>query len=210
MCCHQGCFLLDYLDYVVFCQAKNDIPPSGDCFFISNGAPWLLLLADGLGSGEKARLAADTAVSLAEEFCMKYQDHNRSLLLPNLITRCHQNLKNTRGAAVAGVLLDSENKRLHFCGVGNIRFTIAGRVIKSLFSQPGIVGVQTLPRVTVKTMSTEGYHTGFLFTDGISLDSVLTIARNPYLSLNKLAEEVILLNNNVRDDKTVIVFSIPE
>lgn len=197
------------MDYVVFCRAKNDTPPSGDCFFISDDAPWLLLLADGLGSGEKARFAASTAVSLAEEFCIKYQDHNRSLLLSNLITRCHQNLKNTRGAAVAGVLLDSENKRLHFCGVGNIRFTAAGKVIKSLFSQPGIVGVQALPRVTVKTMSTEGYHTGFLFSDGISLNSVLTMARNPYLSPKRLAEGVIRLNKS-RDDKTVIVFSISE
>lgn len=194
------------MNHAVINKSKTNILPSGDCFYISNDPPWFLMLADGIGSGNEARFAAKIATSLAEDFCKNYFS-DRNLLLPSLITRCHQNLKNSRGAAIGGVLLDEEGQQILFCGVGNIKLTLAGKKSKSLFCQPGIVGAQALPRVTVKSLPMKDYVIGFLFSDGISPDSVLKAAQKPYLPLEKLAEDISLPNQS-SDDKTIIVFSI--
>lgn len=194
------------MEHSVIHQAKNYAQPCGDCYYVSDNAPWFFILADGLGSGDEARFAANTAISVAKEFCQKYRE-DRKLHLSDLICRCHQELKSTRGAAIGGVLLDEDNNELLFCGVGNIRLTLAGRHSKSVFSQPGIVGAQTLPRLSVKGVPLKDYFTGFLFSDGISPESVLAAAQNPYLPLKRLAEEVYRMNKTI-DDKTLIVFSI--
>lgn len=192
------------MSYAVIHRAKSNIQPSGDGYFISESPPWLLFLADGLGSGNKARHAADIATALAREYC-RDPDVKRMQMLPDLLTLCHKKLKNSRGAALGSVVLDKE--QINFCGVGNIRLLIAGKTQKLLCSQPGIAGAQIPKRLTVKTVSTKNFTTGFIFSDGISLRSVLRTAEHPFRPLKVLAEEIDMLNGNT-DDSTVIVFEL--
>ena len=196
------------MNFEVIHEAKSNNNPSGDAFFVSQDAPWLMLLADGLGSGDKAKYAANLAVYLFEEYCQG-SSNRRTNIFPDLLINCHQKLKRSRGAALGGVILDNDNKQLFFCGVGNIRLVLAGNTRKCFCSQPGIVGAQLPRRITLKAVSTQAYSTGFLFSDGISLRSVLRTAENPFRPLSLLAEEINWLNGN-SDDKTLIVFEINE
>lgn len=196
------------MDYALIHQAKFNIKPSGDAYFISEDSPRLFLIADGLGSGKKARHAADMAVSLAKKACLTPPSGGQDFLL-FLFEHCHQKLKHSRGAALGAVLLDSENSKLLFCGVGNIRLVVAGETIKSISSQPGIIGSQIPRKISVKNISMEDYITGFLFSDGISMRSVFKTAAHPYRLPEVLAAEIERINGNT-DDRTLIVFSIKD
>jgi hypothetical protein len=191
--------------YAVVYHAKLNSSCNGDTYFISEESPWFIMVADGLGSGDKARRAASIPVSLAKSFC-QYSDLHRTDNLPKFIVNCHQKLKRTRGAALAGVLLDEENKMLSFCGVGNIRLVLAGSNRKTMCCQPGIVGLQMPRKISVNSICTEQFATGFFFSDGISIRSVLRVAEEPHRPLNYLADEIEMLNGN-SDDRTLIVFS---
>lgn len=196
------------MDYEIVYQAKLNNQNHGDAYFISQNSPWLMVVADGLGSGDKARDAANIAVSLARNYCLSSNSAPlKRDIFPDFLIQCHQKLKRTRGAAVAGVVLDAEAEALTFCGVGNIRLFLAGARGKTLCSQPGIVGVQMPKRISVNKIPLESYATGFLFSDGISLRSVLRAADTPYRPLKILADEIQMLNGN-SDDRTLIVFSI--
>lgn len=194
------------MDCAIIHKAKTEGKPNGDMFFISSQVPWLFVVADGLGSGEKARTAANIAIDLAGDLCL-WAPGSIEKVFQDYFLQCHQKLRNSRGAAVAMVLLDPKQDSLTFGGVGNIRLVIAGSKSKTICCQPGIVGVQMPRKMTVKRFSTDGYATGFLFSDGISLRSVLRAAAIPNRPVQLLAEEIDSLNGN-SDDKTLLVFSI--
>jgi anti-sigma regulatory factor (Ser/Thr protein kinase) len=90
-----------------------------------------ILLADGLGHGDDAALAANTAV----------RELRAGLDPAGLLERLHGALKPTRGAAAAVARLDRRTGALAFCGIGNISAAIVeGAESRSLVSMPGIVG----------------------------------------------------------------------
>jgi anti-sigma regulatory factor (Ser/Thr protein kinase) len=100
----------------------------------------LILVADGLGHGPEAALAADRAVQIFRE---------TRLTSPALIVAdVHAALRHTRGAAVAVILLDRGHGRITWSGVGNITGVISSPVKRQhLVSQNGITGHQA-PRIT--------------------------------------------------------------
>lgn len=195
-----------YLDCAIIHKPKLSNSDNGDAYFISPDAPWFLMIADGLGAGNKARETARVAVSLAQCCCLESPDQRKESLL-SFITTCHQKLKRSRGAAVAVVVLDRAEKKLSFCGIGNIRLVLAGSSHKSFCCQPGIVGVKMPRKICVTELDTNRYATGFFFSDGISVRSVLRAAQDPHRPLNIIANEIEELNGN-SDDQTLIVFSL--
>ncbi len=106
----------------------------GDAWsFAVDGARVAIMLADGLGHGELAALAARSAVTAFDE------DPFVGPL--RLIEHCGRRLSSTRGAAVLAIDLDRAGGNVRWCGVGNV----LGRIIdfqrsRTLLSQPGIVG----------------------------------------------------------------------
>ncbi len=204
------------MDWAIIHKAKTDSGINGDMYFVSTEAPWLLAIADGLGSGEKARSAANISMELAETMCLNAspargcpnikEDSTEKFFL-DFFQNSHKKLRNSRGAAVGGVVLDPEHRLLTFCGVGNIRLVIAGSKSKYISGLPGIVGVQMPRRMTVSQFSTEGFATGFLFSDGISLRSVLRGADVPNRPVQLLADEIDILNGHT-EDRTLLVFSL--
>lgn len=94
-----------------------------------------LIVSDGLGHGPMAEEASLAALDVF--------DRERSATPTQVLERAHQQLRSTRGAAVAVAELDAERGELLFSGAGNI----AGRVVsgvdeRSLLSQHGTVGLQ--------------------------------------------------------------------
>ncbi|MFC8435225.1 SpoIIE family protein phosphatase [Streptomyces sp. NPDC057253] len=107
---------------------------SGDAFgWARSGSRVTLLLADGLGHGEKAAEASTVAV----------EELHRGADLPpaDLLRRLHSALRRTRGAAVGVAQLDQDSGTLSFAGVGNIGARLrTGTGWQPFISHPGIVG----------------------------------------------------------------------
>lgn len=90
-----------------------------------------ILLADGLGHGADAALAASAAV----------RELRTGIDPPALLQLMHGALRPTRGAAAAVARLHLRTGALEFTGVGNISATIvSGTSSRSLVSMPGILG----------------------------------------------------------------------
>jgi len=101
--------------------------------------PLLLMLCDGLGHGPLAARASAHAVAAFRR---------APATEPTEIVRVlHQAMAGTRGGALAVARIDPRERRVSYCGVGNISaFIVAGGVRGSLLSAPGIVG-HHLPRL---------------------------------------------------------------
>lgn len=92
-----------------------------------------LIVADGLGHGFGAAIAADAAIEILDDMAHK----SPALVLQ----RAHAALHGTRGAAVAVSQIDGERTKLSFAGVGNIAVCILYRESsRHLVSHNGIVG----------------------------------------------------------------------
>ncbi len=102
----------------------------GDSWGVEQGAfATTILLADGLGHGYEASLASREAVRML---------HANSDLGPaQLMERCHQALRSSRGAAVSIARIDRERGTLHFCGAGNV----SGQVYSGAASRQNLVTV---------------------------------------------------------------------
>lgn len=108
----------------------------GDAWSVARrGRRLAILMADGLGHGPVAREAAVAAV---DEF------QTEAFAAPaEVLGRVHEQLRSTRGAAVAMAQVDAELNEVVFCGVGNIAARLlSGVVDRSLISQPGTAGIQ--------------------------------------------------------------------
>jgi hypothetical protein len=105
----------------------------GDSFVIEEEADGTILAAviDGLGHGYESWVAAEKAVEVIRA--------NVDRQVDEIVLRCHQELRTTRGAAV-GVLKVDEGGTGAFCGVGNIEVQSLNGQAPSVFCLAGIVG----------------------------------------------------------------------
>ena len=92
-----------------------------------------VMVGDGLGHGPMAAKASATAREIF---------HRHAGLAPaELLTRIHEALRPTRGAAVAVAEIDTTKRIVRFAGIGNIAATIlAGATTRSLVSHHGTLG----------------------------------------------------------------------
>ncbi|MFH8336383.1 SpoIIE family protein phosphatase [Streptomyces sp. AM6-12] len=120
---------------------------SGDAFtWVRSGSQVTLMLADGLGHGDKAAVASTAAM---DGLC-------RAAALPpaEILRHLHAALRPTRGAAIAVAQLDERVNRLLFAGVGNVGARLRNTAgWQHLVSQPGIVGAQFPATVPVQHLA---------------------------------------------------------
>ncbi|MFD9587587.1 ATP-binding SpoIIE family protein phosphatase [Streptomyces sp. NPDC059980] len=111
----------------------------------STGQAVLVMLCDGVGHGPLARKAAQAAIRAF---------HTSPAGAPaDVMKDIHHGLAATRGAAVAVARIEPDQKRVLFCGVGNIAATTVTATAKnSLPSVPGTAGHQTR---TLRTITSE-------------------------------------------------------
>ncbi|GAC1416186.1 MAG: anti-sigma regulatory factor [Acidobacteriaceae bacterium] len=134
----------------------------GDSFVIQTGSSRsLYMVVDGLGHGTGASEAAAEAV----ETFNRYSDER----LTEIISRCHNALKKTRGAAMSIAAVDHERQTLTYSGVGNVSATlITGTTVRNLLSQNGTLGA-VLPRVPQEyTYPVEQNTSLLMYSDGLS------------------------------------------
>jgi anti-sigma regulatory factor (Ser/Thr protein kinase) len=173
---------------------------SGDAW----GAAWndedlTILLADGLGHGLEARLAALEAVRQLQA--------NPELEPKPLLVRIHQALRSTRGAAVAVARIGAARRRLIFAGIGNIsgRIYAGSEGRHSLVSLNGTAGHQC-ERIQEFSYPWPDGGLLVLHSDGLTTSTALDpypglAARDPVLIAGVLYRDFC----RGRDDATVVV-----
>lgn len=119
-----------------------------------------ILISDGLGHGIYAN---EATVKALETF--RLSPHSSPL---DDITRLHNSLRSSRGAAVAVGYLDFQNEKIEYAGLGNISATLfADTNVKRLISYNGITGVQ-MRKVQPMTYPVTQKSVLVLFSDGLA------------------------------------------
>jgi negative regulator of sigma-B (phosphoserine phosphatase) len=93
---------------------------SGDRYWAgaaSNGM--LFAVMDGLGHGREAAAASDIAIATLDRFAGDP--------LTELLSRCHEALRGTRGVTMSLAEFDTENALLTWMGVGNVEASVLHR-----------------------------------------------------------------------------------
>lgn len=163
-----------------------------------NGDRCMVMAVDGLGHGIQAAEAAEEAVRV-------FRLHSAESPA-NLISRLHDALKKTRGAAAAVAEVRTLAGTLVYAGVGNISGTIISHTLgRSLISHNGTLG-HVMPRV--QEFKVEWPKDGILVMHSDGLQSRWDLSRYPGL-LNRhpaLIGGVLLRDfRRERDDASVLV-----
>ncbi len=173
---------------------------AGDSFLVleQENQP-LYVVVDGLGHGGGAAEAAIEAIKTVRQ--------HAGQPLVELMTRAHEALKKTRGAAMSIALVDWKRRSLTYAGIGNVSATLVGTSIsRNLVSQNGTLGA-IMPRVIHEsTYSLEGISSLVMFSDGLASKTSPTSypgfsTRHPALLAGLLYRDF----SRKRDDATVLV-----
>jgi negative regulator of sigma-B (phosphoserine phosphatase) len=189
------------LKYGVYQRAKVGYEVSGDAYLVKEYADGMLVcLVDGLGSGPLAAEAAQIAVDWVVT-------HHQAPL-PQIIAGCHDAMRDTRGAVMALMRINTEARALSFVGVGNIEFRAWGAEPMQPISRAGIVGSR-LPSLREFNFTCTPGDLIILHTDGISrrfaLDGV--VERVGPASPQRLARAIADDCAKQNDDVTLLVVS---
>lgn len=162
------------------------------------GALSAVLVADGLGHGETAAIAADQAVTAFQ---------GAPALVPlDLLDRLHRALRHTRGAALAVARVDEGMGTLTYAGLGNIAATVEGAsAARHLVSLHGTAGHQ-VRRLQEFSYPWAGDDVLIMHSDGVSAHWTL----DAYPGLRQrdpLTIAAVLLRDFSRgsDEATVVV-----
>lgn len=159
---------------------------------------FLTAVIDGLGHGYDSWVAACAAVEVIRA--------NVDLSVDAIVRRCHQDLRNTRGAAV-GVLKVESTGRGEFCGVGNIEVTALNGSSPSIFCLAGIVG-HNMRTSKVMPVSMKPGDIYCLVSDGVSTRGNLKscLPGDP----ESVARRIVEQWGRAHDDATAVVIGYGE
>lgn len=165
----------------------------------------LVAVIDGVGHGEEAARAAQLAAEALNE-C------GGQCSLSELLTRCHERLRNSRGAVMSLALLDTGNGTLTWAGVGNIEGLLLhkssyddcfpNRSQETLLLKAGVVG-HILPRLIVTTVPLHKDDLLIFATDGIQPEFMSAI--HSHSSVQHIARNILNRYALNTDDALVLV-----
>jgi negative regulator of sigma-B (phosphoserine phosphatase) len=174
---------------------------SGDLHVVVPCAQTVLVAAiDGLGHGREAALAARAAAAVLEQ----YGDEP----LTELMYRCHEELRRTRGAVLSLASFDPRASTMTWLGIGNVEGvlfradTSPGRRKDSLILRGGVVGYQIPPLRPAElqlgsgdllVFATDGISTSFAACAPVELDS------------QEIADAILARHGKATDDAMVVV-----
>lgn len=163
----------------------------------------LYMVVDGLGHGAQAAEAADEAV-LTVQGCAQEP-------AAEIITRTHDALKKTRGAAMSVAIVEHEKKLITYSGIGNVSGSIvSGTSSRSMISQNGTLGA-ILPRVHEYTYPFQDRSFLVMYSDGLNT-KCSTVGFPGLLSRPAQLIAGVLYRDfsRRRDDATVLLASLGE
>jgi len=172
---------------------------SGDRYLVkpyAHGA--LVAVADGLGHGPDAAVAARTAMEILEA--------DADLPITTLLQRCHEHLRSTRGAALTLAVFDGRQETMTWLGVGSVD----GVVLRAppacgsqrLVLRAGLVGCQ-LPSLHPSVIQVAPGDTLVLVTDGIRDDFAEQLT--PDGPVGSSADRILARHAKGTDDALVLV-----
>jgi phosphoserine phosphatase RsbX len=189
------------VDWAVATLALAGEHESGDLHVVAPFAGGALVAAiDGLGHGPEAAVAARSAAEAMER--------DSSQPVTELLERCHEGLRGTRGAVITLASFDAGSNTMTWAGVGNIEGTLLRsdpgetRPRESVMLVGGVPGHQ-LPALRSNELAVSPGDTLVLATDGV---------RGGYLDLvdisdppQKLADQLLSEYGKSTDDALVLV-----
>ena len=173
----------------------------GDRHLIRIESDFVLMAAvDGLGHGDEAAAAAQTAIQTLESAS------TRSVIA--LLNDCHERLHSTRGVVMSLAVFAPADSSLTWAGVGNVEGLLvraspnASPLYESLVLRSGVVGSK-LPLVYAAILPVMRGDTLIFWTDGIRSDFAdkLTAAGHP----QQLADRIMAKGYKATDDALVLV-----
>jgi negative regulator of sigma-B (phosphoserine phosphatase) len=175
---------------------------SGDRAVVVNRQNGVLMCAiDGLGHGDAAADAADTAA--------RYIETTNGEPLEEILARCHQVLMRTRGAVLTLADFDLRRRHLEWVGVGNVearllpmgRARVPGQMASAtLFG--GVLG-HNLPTVRSSGHDVSVGDLMVMATDGVRADFATDLVTSG--SPKSIAERVLERSARGDDDALVLV-----
>jgi serine phosphatase RsbU (regulator of sigma subunit) len=171
---------------------------SGDAWQVDwHGSVCRIALVDGLGHGSRAAAAALAAVAaLAAEPALNPVD---------AVHRCHNALKDTRGAALLVASIDVRRGQLIVAGAGNVEARLyQDGGAKHLMTDRGIVG-SALPRVRPVEMALAPEWLLLMHTDGIKRRFEAQSQFEAAPDGDRLAQAILKEWGGATDDATVLV-----
>jgi len=174
----------------------------GGFLIVHEASRSLYMVVDGLGHGPGAAAAADEAVDMVKRFS--------SRPLAEIMSRSHDALKKTRGAALSAAAVDHKSRVLSYIGIGNVSAVlVTGSASKFLTAQNGTLGL-AFPRSPQEyTYPVERNTLLLLFSDGISTKAGLSAYpglqnRDPAVIAAVLCRDF----SRKRDDVTVLCAAV--
>jgi phosphoserine phosphatase RsbX len=172
---------------------------SGDRFWtgaVSNGM--IFAVIDGLGHGPAAAAASNIAIATLEQ-------HVGDPLI-ELLRRCHESLRGTRGATMSLAAFDTENALLTWIGVGNVEGALlrrdAGLQSNKLLLRNGVVGLH-LPTLRAEELAVRPGDILTMVTDGVTEECLLHVAIDGHIE--SMAHGILTSACKGTDDALVLV-----
>jgi negative regulator of sigma-B (phosphoserine phosphatase) len=171
---------------------------SGDRYWagaVANGMMFAVI--DGLGHGRAAATASDIAIATLEQ-------HVGDPLI-ELLRRCHEALRGTRGVAMSLAVFNTEDAMLTWIGVGNVEGTLlrrAGLPSDKLLLRNGVVGIH-LPTLREGELPVKPGDILTMVTDGVTDERPLRVAMDG--RIESMAHGILSSAGKGTDDALVLV-----
>jgi serine/threonine protein phosphatase PrpC len=169
---------------------------SGDTFAVEPFADGVLLaVVDGIGHGPEAAAAAAAALHVLAK--------RPSAHPTELFTRCHEALKETRGAVMS--LASIKKGTMVWAGVGNVGGVLLSSQRRSsalVLDSRGCVLGHLLPRLYATEISVGAGDTLILATDGVEHQSLQLV---DHLAPQDNADRILTTGRKGKDDALVLV-----
>jgi negative regulator of sigma-B (phosphoserine phosphatase) len=148
----------------------------------------LVAVIDGIGHGEEAANAANTALSILGPGV------DRPVI--SLVEECHEALRASRGVVLSLASVDLPNGMMTWLGVGNVQGILMrgavrqGQAREMLLLRAGVVGAR-LPALQAAVVPVSPGDTLFFATDGIRSDFTesLSAQENPQRAAKRILEK---------------------
>jgi negative regulator of sigma-B (phosphoserine phosphatase) len=191
---------VDHVEWSVATRCRPGEVTNGDRAVVEvRGDETLVAGIDGVGHGAEAARAATLAAAVIRRSSGKD--------LTALATRCHEALRDTRGAALSLVRVSTASAQLTWLGIGNVEGRLLSgnssptRVKGSLAPAPGVAG-HHLPQMTLETLDLEPGDLLVLATDGVRVRFADALAVSG--STRSISERVLRNDWEYADDALVI------
>ncbi|HVA41047.1 MAG TPA: SpoIIE family protein phosphatase [Candidatus Binataceae bacterium] len=172
---------------------------SGDRYWagaVANGM--IFAVVDGLGHGRAAAAASDIAIATLER-------HVGDPLI-ELLHRCHESLRGTRGVAMSLAVFNTDRATLAWIGVGNVEGTLLRRDAAlpsdKLLLRNGVVGIQ-LPILRAGELAVRSGDILTMATDGVTAQRPLRVAMDG--NIKSMADGILARGCTGTDDALVLV-----